>query len=94
MYVILNKCFGGFSLSEKACAQLNCSMYEYSEDLVGLRSDYNLVACVDRLGDEADGPCASLKKVWMPDDATDWDIHEYDGYETLIYVLDGKLHYE
>ena len=27
------------------------------------------------------------------DDITDYDIQEYDGYETVIYVLDGKINY-
>ena len=29
----------------------------------------------------------------IPDNATDWDIEDYDGNETLIYVVDGKIHY-
>ena len=30
---------------------------------------------------------------YIPDDATDWDIMEYDGKEWVVYVLNGKLNY-
>ena len=34
-----------------------------------------------------------LVVVEIPDGATDWDIYEYDGLETIIYVLNGKIYY-
>lgn len=30
---------------------------------------------------------------YVPDDATDWDIMEYDGKEWVVYVHNGKLNY-
>jgi hypothetical protein len=37
--------------------------------------------------------CGDLKVVTIPDSATDWEIHEYDGCESIIYVEDGKIYW-
>ena len=29
----------------------------------------------------------------IPDEVTDWEISEYDGWEEVTYVLDGKIHH-
>jgi hypothetical protein len=34
-----------------------------------------------------------LVVVEIPDNATDWNIEEYDGLETVIYVLNGRICY-
>jgi hypothetical protein len=39
-----------------------------------------LVAVVEKLGEKADGFCATLKVVEIPEDV-DWEIGEYDGNE-------------
>ena len=44
------------------------------------RNDPTLVAVVEKLGVKADGFCATLKVVEIPEDV-DWDIGEYDGNE-------------
>jgi len=44
------------------------------------RNDPTLVAVVEKLGKEADGFCATLKVVEIPEDV-DWEIGEYDGNE-------------
>ena len=44
------------------------------------RDDPALVATVEELGDAANGRCAALRVVEIPDDA-DWEISEYDGSE-------------
>jgi hypothetical protein len=46
------------------------------------RNDADLVEVVKLLKDKADGRCASLKIVEIPDDV-EWDISEYDGLETV-----------
>jgi hypothetical protein len=50
--------------------------YEYDLD----RTDPDLVAVVQELGKEAEGSCAELKIVEIPDDV-EWQIEEYDGSE-------------
>lgn len=44
------------------------------------RNDPILVQLVEEMGDAANGSCAKLRIVEVPDDA-DWEIDEYDGNE-------------
>jgi len=46
------------------------------------RDDPRIVACVETLGDKANGTHAKLVVVEIPD-GTDWEIDEYDGIETV-----------
>lgn len=90
MKIVVNRCYGGFSLSPRACEMLGLeSCYAYVE-----RDDPAVVACVEQLGQAASGDCAELEIVEIPDDATDWEVEEYDGAESIIYVVDGKLHHD
>lgn len=49
------------------------------------RDDPDLVATVESLGPVADGRCACLKVVEIPD-GVDWEIEEYDGNEWVSEV--------
>lgn len=89
MELVINRCYGGFFLSELACELLALdSPYADIE-----RDDYRLVALIRSLGKKANGRCANLKVVEIPFEATDWHIDEYDGLESVVYVVDGKLHW-
>lgn len=44
------------------------------------RTDKDLISVVEKLGKEANGNCAKLSIVEIPDDV-DWEIDEYDGRE-------------
>ena len=46
------------------------------------RNDPVLVSVVLKLGESADGSCAKLKIVVIPDDVN-WEIKDYDGMETI-----------
>lgn len=46
------------------------------------RDDPLLIKVVEELGHKADGRCAELKIVEIPDDV-EWEIDEYDGSETI-----------
>ncbi len=80
MKVVINRCFGGFSLSENAYDYLGIPWdgygFEYNED----RANLKLVECVEKLGKEADGKFSELKVVSIPNDV-EWEIEEYDGLE-------------
>jgi len=127
--VVINKCFGGFSLSRSAIKEyaklagfelywfktdpedhtkcipvnsddikhennwfLHCSkkplndgVYEdgaYFSDRDLPRDDETLVKVVEKLGEEANGACAELKIVEIPDDV-EFVIEEYDGMEHI-----------
>ena len=87
MKVVINRCFGGFGLSEKAYEFLGLEWdgfgYKYNGDY--FRTDAKLVECVETLGEEANGRYAELKVVEIPDDV-EWEIDYYDGVETIHEV--------
>ena len=43
--------------------------------------------------EKCSGRSAKLKVIEIPDNATDWDVEDYDGIERIVYVVDGKLNY-
>jgi hypothetical protein len=81
--VVINDCYGGFGLSDIACAKY--------KELAGIddavwsdrdidRDDPYLVKIVKELGSSASGSYASLKIVEIPEDV-EWFISDYDGAE-------------
>lgn len=114
--VVINKCYGGFSLSDKGMLRLAELMgfqavkssghfgNSYSwihpiysgnindiptgdqEELIYVRDiprdDENLVKVVEELGNEANGFCAELRIVEIPDDVN-FEVEEYDGMEWI-----------
>jgi len=54
--------------------------YFYDRDIE--RTDKDLIAVVEELGEEASGSCAELKVVEIPD-GTDWVLSEYAGVERI-----------
>ena len=89
MKMVINNCFGGFSLSDAAVQQLGLDSPYSDID----RCDERLVALVEQDADAASGRCARLVVVEIPDEATDTYLEEYDGAERLLYVLDGHIHF-
>lgn len=82
MKIVINTCFGGFSLSETACKEMGIEWDGYGFAREIPRDDPRLVAVVEKLGEEADGLCADLEVVEIPDDV-DWEIERYDGRERV-----------
>ena len=83
MKVVINSCYGGFSLSEKALARYNelaNKNVQYYFDIE--RNDPFLVQVVEELGAEANDIYSLLKIINIPDDIA-WYIHEYDGLESV-----------
>ena len=81
MKVVINKCYGGFSISKEAMELLGVdSPYPDIK-----RNDPALVEVVEKLGDKANGSFSKLKIVEIPDDV-EWDIAEYDGLEWVEEV--------
>ena len=87
--IVINDCFGGFSLSKEALAEYNRRNYglkqpvEYDWDIE--RNDPVLVEVVEAMGSDADGEFAELKVVEVPDNI-EWTIEEYDGEEWVAEV--------
>lgn len=86
MKIVVNKCYGGFGLSDWAMEQLGINVY-YDID----RTDSRLVELVENFPEKVDNFYSNLIVISIPDTSTDWEIDEYDGLETVIYVIDGKI---
>jgi len=84
MKVVINGCYGGFGLSDKATdlyKELAATEYTYDfEWNLKNRNDANLVKVVEMLGEEANGDFAELKIIEIPDDVN-WTVLNYDGWE-------------
>ena len=82
MKIVLNKDYGGFGYGVAP---------EYEEFVRNCddRTDPELVAFVESHPDK----CGDLAVVEISDEATDWEVDEYDGWESVIYVVDGKIHH-
>lgn len=80
MKIVLNKCFGGFLLSEKAIKAAGLS--NGSCDIDKLRVDPRVVKVVEDLGQEASGEDARLEVCEIPDAFRDtFVVSELEGYE-------------
>lgn len=90
MKIVVNKEYGGFGISEEAEMMLVPWFDVYDKKN---RTHPVLVEVVEALGIRANGRYAQLSVVEIPDTATDWDISDYDGFESIVYVVDGKLHW-
>lgn len=97
MKVVINKCYGGFSLSKEACEMYakakGISVGEWNDtwgfyeggqfyDREIPRNDPVLVDIVEQLRNKASGGCAELSIVEIPD-GVDWCVEEYDGKEWI-----------
>lgn len=105
MEIVINKCYGGFSISQAAAEFmadrgnktakkelgdfLERDMYRDEDDpsprWYGFqfdRDDPDLVAAVKHLGAKANGECAELKIVRIPD-GIEWELEDYDGIESI-----------
>lgn len=83
MKLVLNRNWGGFHLPKEFCELYDCSAYDDIE-----RNDSRLVSFIENKG----GKFGDLKIVEIPDDNTDYRIDDYDGMETVTYVVGGKMY--
>ena len=88
MFIVINKCYGGFHIPEALCEACGLSSYD---DIA--RDDLRLVEFVQEQGGDYREGCSRLVVVEVPEEATDWELDEYDGFESIIYVVDGKLYH-
>ena len=90
MKVVINTCYGGFDLSEKAMLELErrgavklsrTDSGLYIEDETDeFRSHPELVKIVEEMGEDSFGNYTMLEIVEVPDDVK-WHIDSYDGME-------------
>ena len=105
MKIVINECFGWFSIAYNPDIFKALNIDNEYEDVS--RTDPVLIDLVEKEMDAnprktgfplfneykktVSGLCARLKVVEIPDEATDWEIDEYDGSESIICVVDGKI---
>lgn len=85
MKVVINKCYGGFGLSDEALelGRKLSKNQEWGERQYDMkRHNKMLVRVVEQLGEKSWGECAKLKVVEIPD-GTKYEIDEYDGMECI-----------
>lgn len=86
MKVLFNNCYGGFCFS-KAFLEAHPKI----KDSEYARTDPELIKMVEDFGlERASANLSAMAIALVPDEATDWWIDEYDGYEAVYYILDGK----
>lgn len=94
MKVIYNACYGGFGFSKKAEKYFRANKVS-NDDLPTFedeRTNPVRVEYVESHIDTVSSEFAELAIAEVPNDATDWWIDEYDGFETVYYVQNGKHH--
>ena len=83
MTIVVNCAFGGFQLPAHLAEQFECRAYAPASSV---RTSPVLIEWV-----KANPTSTKLRAVEIPEPATDWEIAEYDGYEHIIAVIDGKI---
>lgn len=84
MKIVINAKFGGFSINNEIAKKYGFDKYDES------RTNPKLIELIES-GVNCDGECALLVVEEIPDDATDYIIEDYDGVESIIYVINGKI---
>lgn len=87
MKLVINPSYGGFDINEKWKVE-NCRK-NCKEDC---RKCAKLIHAIEDR-ENVNGSYSRLAVVDFPDEATDYEILDYDGSESLLYVLDGKIRY-
>jgi hypothetical protein len=87
MKLVINTTFGGFCLPDEFCELHGLERWD---DV--LRDQPELVSYVEARG-QVQTFGGRLEVVEIPKEATDWELNQYDGLESITYVVDGKLHH-
>ena len=89
MKIVLNRTFGGFHYPEKFCQRYGVGSYDWCNHIDNgeYRFQDSLIDWVEKNPQDSEG----LRVIDIPEDVTDWQIHEYDGVESIICVIDGKI---
>lgn len=94
MKIAVNKCFGGFSVSEAVYEELGIQWDGYgfldndsfgieSDNYLEWRSNPKLIEAIEKIGeDAASGNLSDVRIIDIPD-GVEFEIDEYDGIETV-----------
>lgn len=87
MKIVINGDFGGFDITEQEAKMFGVKLYDVLVGNYNFRTNPDFV----RLVESGKAHNQDLVVVDIPEEATDWMIVEYDGYEVVHYVMDGKI---
>ena len=89
MKIVVNGAFGGFHYPEKFCQLYNVDRYDWMDNTEddAYRFDNTLINWIEENPQDSE----TLEIIDIPDNATDWQVHEYDGLESIICVINGKI---
>jgi len=87
MKIVYNSDYGGFSWPYEICQKFGIHGNDYDHDN---RTNPDIIAALEEyLSRRHD---TDLCVADIPDEATDWMVYDYDGVETIYYVLDGMIY--
>lgn len=89
MKLVINTCYGGFDLPDEVLEELGYS----NAGSINIRGDLRLIKMIEENPERLMCNFAKLEVVEIPDTATDYMIDDYDGMESVLYVLNGKIKY-
>lgn len=87
MKIIINANYGGYHVPEEIVELLGLRS-RWDGDNHAVRTNPLFIQWVEAHKGETE-----LAVVEIPQGATDYMFQEYDGLESVIYVLDGKIHF-
>ena len=87
MKVVINNCYGGFCFPSGYAAERPFAEPDDKNE----RINPMLVKYVEDHPDKSKNEYSELIVVEIPDSATDFIIKDYDGLETVYYVIYGKI---
>ena len=83
MKLVINGTYGGYGYG--VADEFEALVEKYEDE----RTAPELVAFVEGHPDD----CGDLNVVEIPDESTDYLIDEYEGVETVYYVVGGKIYF-
>ena len=86
MKIVLNRNFSVFGYGVTEQYQDWVYKFEFESE----RTALELIKFVETHPND----CGDLKVIEIPNESTDWDINEYDGFESIVYVVDGKIYWQ
>lgn len=93
MKIVINQDLDGSFCLTEAAAKIADAEHIYDSSPY-VRTNPALIELVENNPKAASGFCSDLVVVEIPDGATDWIIDEYDGLESVLYVVDGKIKHQ
>lgn len=101
MKIVINSTFGGYRVPDEVCKKLGCGTFDDGNQIRTSEEFIDWVGLHPMEEDDDDGYARNLDDYYpdneglvvvdVPDEATDFIIHEYDGKEWIDAVVDGKI---